>query len=104
MLDDRHADLARKREHIGVEAGGQREREQLVLGAEVGPLQPLDVLRILRARLRCRGIGVDRADAGFLKRANQASLCSGVWQNCEMSTIAVVPISIMPSAVSSTPA
>jgi hypothetical protein len=34
----------------------------------------------------------------------QASLCSGVCETCEVSTAVVVPMSIMPSAVTSTPA
>ena len=40
------------------------------LRAEIGALQPHDVLRILRARPGAARIGVDRADAGLLQRAD----------------------------------
>ena len=44
--DDRHADLARQFERRLDEVRGQRQRQQLVLRAEIAALQPPDVLRV----------------------------------------------------------
>ena len=49
MRDGAHADFARDGEQPPVEAAAKRERQQLVLGVEIGLPQPHDVLRILRA-------------------------------------------------------
>ena len=66
MLHDRHADLAREREHVGIEVGRQGKRQRLILGAKISPLQPLDVLRILRRRAGAAVIGEHCADTGVL--------------------------------------
>ena len=61
---------------LGIEVGAKRERQQLVLGAEISPLQSGDVLRILRGRSGAPVIGIDRADAGFLQRARCRRRCA----------------------------
>src|SRR6516225_1664617 len=70
MLDDRHADLSREREHVSIEVGSQSEGQQLILGAEISSLKAFNVLRILRGGAGAPVIGKDRSDAGFLQRAN----------------------------------
>jgi len=104
MHDRRHAGLARRLHDLGLEACAQRQREQLILGAEISALQPADVLRPLRRRAGATRVPVDRPDAASCSARMQASLCSGVWLICERSMIAVVPMSMKPSAVVSTPA
>ncbi len=66
----RHARLARGNEELGVEADAERQREQLILGVEIGALQPQQVLRILRRRTGAARIGDHRPDAGVLERTH----------------------------------
>jgi hypothetical protein len=61
----RHPDLAGEGVELGIDAGAERERQQLVLGAEVAALDTGDVLRILRGRPGAAVIGIDGADAGI---------------------------------------
>ncbi len=70
MQHRRHAGLARHHEQFGIEADAEREGQQLVFGAEIGPLNPPNVLRILIRGSGAAGVGVHSADAGLLQRAN----------------------------------
>ena len=103
MEDCRDARIARGSQGGRVGADGHRQREQLIARAEVGPLEPRDVLRIARKRARPSRVGVDGADAEFCRPLMHASLCSGEWLICAMSTIVVAPMSIMASAVINSP-
>src|SRR5258708_39098531 len=55
---------------LGIESNPERQRQQLILRAEICALQPQDVLRVLSRRSETPRVCVDRADAGILKRAN----------------------------------
>ena len=63
--------LARHREHPRVGTGTERECHQLILRAEIAPLQPGDVLRIPQARAVPAGVAEHGADACVLQRANE---------------------------------
>src|SRR5262249_25156806 len=68
MLYDRHAGFPAGAVDLWRQIAGECEREQLILGAEIGALDPADVLGVARARASTAGVGVDGADAGILER------------------------------------
>ena len=69
IVHDRgHSRFARRGQHLRVKARAERERQQLVLRAEIGLLQARDVLRPLHRRPGAARVAVDRADAGVLQR------------------------------------
>jgi hypothetical protein len=70
MRDAAHADLARISEDLRIEQRAERKREQLVGGAEIAAPQPDDVLGVSSVRTAAAPIGINRADAGILQRAN----------------------------------
>ena len=104
MHDRGHTGLARDREHLRVEARAKRQRQQLVLRAEIGPLQARDVLRPLHGRTGAARVAVDRADAGILQRVDAGVAVLGRVADLREVDDAVVPMSMKPSAVISTPA
>src|SRR5580693_1314934 len=67
MQHGRHPDLAGEPVELGIDAGAEREREQLVLGIEIAALDAGDVLRILRGRSSPAVISIDGPDAGILQ-------------------------------------
>ena len=68
--DATHADLACISEDVGVEHGAERQRQQLVLRAEICALQPHDILRVAHVGSAAAPVGVDRAHAGLPQRTN----------------------------------
>jgi hypothetical protein len=68
--DATHADLACISEDVGVEHGAERQRQQLVLRAEICALQPHDILRVAHVGPAAAPVGVYRAHAGLLQCTN----------------------------------